>query len=127
MIEEKEEGLDLLGGKFPELRKMSKEDMKKELELWRNVWGYINPNARYYIARTTQLCRVITSYNKEYVGLLLEVEWDIKNLDVGVYMKTYNYGDGKYYWERKIVRIDGSKIMNIEWISEQKEVEAEET
>jgi hypothetical protein len=42
-----------------------------------------------------------------------------------VYEKTYDYTDGKYYFEKKIIRIYWTNIKDIQFIIE-REAEAEE-
>lgn len=126
--EKKEETLSiadqLLKGTFPLIKKMSKEELVEECQMWRNVWGWIPSAVKYYAARTGQTIGVqIRNYHR-YIGVLLDTAWDIKELEIGVYEKIYDQNTGQYYWERKIVKLPVGQIVAFDWIAERHEAEA---
>ena len=111
---------ELLFGKFPPLKKMGVTDLRAEVEMWRNIWGWVPNVVKYYISRTGQTIGVQIRNYQRYVGPLLDTEWEIKSIDVGVYDKVYNQVDGEYYYERKISRLPIGQIVAFDWIAERK-------
>jgi len=113
-----EEESILLKGKLPDLRKMNKEELKGEVEVWRNLWGWLDSGIRYYLARTGHRIALTTRNYKRYLGVLMETHWELKEIEVGVYDKVYDARDGKYYFERKIIKLPQNNVINLEWIKE---------
>ena len=115
----------LLKGPMPDLSKMKLTDLKQECQMWRNVWGWVPSEVKYYVARVGQQVGVTMRNYKRYLGVLLDTHWDIYELELGVYERFYDTTDGKYYFERKIVKTRATGILDLQWIKER--VEAEET
>lgn len=111
---------ELLYGKFPPIKKMSKEEMKAEVEMWRNIWQWVPSSVKYYISRTGQTVGLQIRNYQRYVGPLLDTEWELKCIEIGVYDKVYNQVDGEYYFERKICKIPIGQIVSFDWIAERK-------
>jgi hypothetical protein len=109
---------ELLFGKFPDIKKMKVGDLKEECQMWRNLWSWIPSTVKYYISRTGQTVGVQIRNYQRYVGPLLDTEWELKSIDIGVYDKVYNQVDGTYYYERKISRLPVGQIVSFDWISE---------
>lgn len=42
----------------------------------------------------------------------------MKGIEVGVYDKVYDQSDGKYYWERKIIKVPIGGIVQFDWIAQ---------
>ncbi len=113
-----DEPLPMLQGKFPPIKKMSKKQKDTEIEAWRNLWGYVPSAVKYYLLKSgTQIGVTMRNY-KRYLGVLLSTEWDIKELEIGVFQKEYDQNDGKYYYERKIVKLNPQSVIDIQWIQE---------
>jgi len=111
---------ELLFGKFPLLNKMGVKELRAEVEMWRNIWGWVPNIVKYYISRTGQTIGVQIRNYQRYVGPLLDTTWELKSIDVGVYDKVYNQVDGEYYYERKISRLPIGQIVAFDWIAERK-------
>lgn len=111
---------ELLFGKFPEIKKMGVKELRAEIEMWRNIWGWVPSSVKYYVSRTGQTIGVQIRNYQRYVGPLLDTEWEIKSIDVGVYDKVYNQVDGEYYYERKISRLPIGQIVAFDWIADRK-------
>lgn len=113
-----DEPLSMLQGKFPELKKMKIKDMQTEITAWRNLWGYVPSEVKYYLLKSgTQVGITMRNY-KRYLGVLLSTRWDIKELEVGVMEKFYDQNDGQYYFERKIVKLNPQSVIDMQWIQE---------
>jgi len=117
--------LILTQSKFPELKKQSKAELLEECQMWRNLWGWIPSEVKYYVSRTgQQLAIQIRNYHR-YLGVLLETKWELKEVEIGTAEKLYDQNDGQYYFERKIVRLPIGQIVSFDWIKEREPVPAE--
>jgi len=104
--------------KFPELKKMSKAELLEEVQTWRNIWGWIPSAIKYYVSRTGNTIGLTIRNYHRYLGVLLETQWELKNVEVGVYEKVYDQNDGQYYFERKIIKVPVGQIVAFDWIAE---------
>ena len=105
-------------GIMPEINQMKKEELKTEVEMWRNVWQWVPSEVRYYVARTGSLVGITGRNYKRTLGTLLDTHWDITGLELGVNEKEYNPIDGKYYYERKVIKTKLSHVIDVQWIAE---------
>jgi hypothetical protein len=55
---------------------------------------------------------------KRHLGVLLSTRWDIRELELGVYEKEYDQSEGKYYYERKIIKLNPQAVIDLQWIQE---------
>jgi len=108
----------LLKGPMPELRKMKMKDLLEECQMWRNVWGWVPSEVKYYVARVGQQVGVTMRNYKRYLGVLLDTHWDLLELELGVYDKVYDTVTGKNFFERKIIKMRSSGLMDLQWIKE---------
>lgn len=112
--------LYLMKGPMPELRKMKREDLKAECEMWRNVWGWVPPEVKYYVSRVGQEIGLTMRNYKRYLGTLIDSHWDLLSLEVGTVDKVYDTVQDKTFYEKKIVVISVSGIVDMQWIKERK-------
>jgi hypothetical protein len=110
-------------GPMPEVSKMKLKDLKAECEMWRNIWGWVPPEVKYYVARVGQEVGVTQRNYKRYLGTLVDSHWTLVSLEVGTVDKVYDSVRDKTYWEKKIVILGMGSIMDIQWIKERKEWE----
>jgi hypothetical protein len=110
-------------GPMPEVSKMKVADLKAECEMWRNVWGWVPPEVKYYVARVGQEVGVTQRNYKRYLVTLVDSHWTLVSLEVGTVDKVYDSVRDKTYWEKKIVILGMGSIMDIQWIKERKEWE----
>jgi hypothetical protein len=108
----------VLKGPYEDINKMSKEKLKNELQIFRNIWGWVPSEVKYYVARVGQQCGVTQRNYKRYLGVLLDTHWDITELELGVYDKTYDLNTGEYFFERKIIKVKPTGLIDIQWIAE---------
>jgi len=113
----------LLKGPLPDLSKMSKNELKSECELWRRLWAWVPDEVKYYVARTGKMIAVTMRNYKRYLGFLLETHWELRSLELGVYDKIYDTVTGKWYYEKKIIRMGVGSLIDIQWIEERKSEE----
>jgi len=113
----------LLKGPMPELSKMKLAEIKSECEMWRNIWGWVPPEVKYYIARVGQDIGVTLRNYHRYLGTLIDTHWILESVEVGVVDKTYDSVKDKYYFEKKVMVISDNAILYTEWIKERKEWE----
>lgn len=116
-----DEPLPMLQGKFTELKKMNAKQKDNEIEAWRNIWSYTPSEVKYYLLKSgTQIGVTMRNY-KRHLGVLLSTRWDIRELEIGVFEKEYDQSTGKYYYERKIIKLSPQGMIDIQWIQERKE------
>ena len=113
-----EEIKELLLGKFTPLNKMKRADLREECKMWRNIWGWVPSDIKYYVSRTGQQVGCQVRNYKRYVGILLDTVWELKALEIGVYDKVYDQVSGDHYFERKITRMPIGQIVAFDWIAE---------
>jgi hypothetical protein len=109
---------------------MKVAELKEEVQMWRNIWGWIPSSVKFYVARTGSMLGLQVRNYHRYIGVLLDTKWTLTSIDVGTYEKIYDQNDGQYYFERKIVQIPVGQIVALDWIAErtpEKEVIGEET
>lgn len=115
-----EEIKQLLLGKFTPIKKMKLTELREEVEMWRNIWGWVPSPVKYYVSRTGSIIGVSIRNYTRFVGPLLDTEWELKGVEVGVYDKVFNQVDGEYYYERKIVKLPVGQIVAFDWIAERR-------
>lgn len=81
---------------------------------------WLDPKVKELLDRTGSIVRVVRRDYHPFLGELLEARWELKSVDVGVYEKTYDQSEGKYYFEKKIIRLDTGGTVNFEFITERK-------
>jgi len=120
----------LLKGPMPELRKMKITELREECQMWRNVWGWVPSEVKYYVSRVGQQVGIVQINFQRKLGTLLDTKWDLTAIELGIYDKEYDAVTGEYFFEKKIVQIKSGGIRQIDWIKErkpEKEVIGEET
>lgn len=113
----------LMKGPMPELSKMKQKDLKLECEMWRNIWGWVPPEVKYYVSRTGQEIGLTQRNYKRYLGTLIDTHWELSSLEIGTVDKVYDAVRDKTYWEKKIVVMTMNSILDLQWIKERKEWE----
>jgi hypothetical protein len=113
----------LTKGPMPELSKMKQAEIKEECQMWRNIWGWVPPEVKYYVARIGQEIGVTQRNYKRYLGTLLDSHWTLLSLEVGTVDKVFDSVRDKFYWEKKIAVLGVGSILDIQWIKERKEFE----
>jgi hypothetical protein len=96
------------------------ENIVRECLMWRNVWGWVPPEVKYYVARVGQEVGLTMRNYKRYLGTLVDSHWDLVSLEVGTVDKVYDAVRDKTFYEKKIVVIQTSGIVDMQWIKERK-------
>lgn len=108
----------LLKGPMPDVSKMRLADLREEVQMWRNIWGWIPSEVKYYVARTGQQIGITQRNYKRYLGVLLDTHWILDELELGVYDKQYDHVTGENFFERKIIKTKVGAIIDLQWIKE---------
>ena len=112
--------LYLMKGPMPEISKMSKDSLKEECKMWRNIWGWVPPEVKYYVSRVGQQVGLTMRNYKRYLGTLVDSHWDLLSLEIGTVDKVYDAVQDKTFYEKKIVIISTSSIIDYQFIKERK-------
>ena len=115
--------INLLKGPMPKLTKMKTKELKEECQMWRNLWGWVPPEVKYYLARIGQDIGVTMRNYKRYLGVLIDTHWTLDELEIGVTDKVYDVVEDKTYFEKKVVKVRQGSIMDLQWIKERKSQE----
>jgi len=113
----------LIKGPMPELSKMKLKEIKEECQMWRNIWGWVPPEVKYYVARAGQDIGLTLRNYKRYLGKLIDTHWSLDSIEIGTMDKVYDSVTDKYYYEKKICVINISSILDVQWIKERKSFE----
>lgn len=108
---------EFLEGLQTPIKKLGVRQLRKREEFWRAMWSWLDEDVKYFTLRVGQLFRVMRRDYKGSVGELGAVKFEPSEIELAVYEKSYNYEDGKYYYEQKIVKIPASVMAWTESIS----------
>src|SRR5487761_1914905 len=98
--------------------KLTIKQLREREEFWRALWSWIGDDIKYFVLRAGTIVRVVRRDYKGSVGELGAVKFTPAEIEVHVEEKTYNYGDGKYYYENKVVKVPFGAITWLEFINE---------
>lgn len=107
-------------GTWTPTKEMTSEQLVAEVEAWRRTWEWTCEDARYYLTKVGQACRVYTRNYKGHFGVMLQPIFRLEELDIGVQEKDWDHATGKYVFETKTMRLPASAILTIEFLSERK-------
>jgi hypothetical protein len=109
---------DLLFQKWEPLNKMKIEDLREECKTWRTLSSWYSDDLKYYLSHIGSQVRVVQRNYHGLLGDLLQPIFELKTLEIGLYDKVYDQNTGKYFMEKKIVRLPATSFLSIEFISE---------
>lgn len=112
--------LYLMKGPMPEISKMKQAELREECKMWRNVWGWVPPEVKYYVSRVGQQVGLTMRNYKRYLGTLVDSHWDLLSLEIGTVDKVYDAVKDQTFYEKKIVVISTSGIIDYQFIKERK-------
>jgi hypothetical protein len=113
----------LLKGGMPELSKMKRKDLLLECQMWRNIWGWVPPEVKYYVARVGQDIGLTLRNYRRYLGTLIDTHWVLDSVELGVIDKVYDSVKDKTFFEKKVMIIQDGAILYTEWMKERKDWE----
>ena len=99
-------------------KQMTVTELRQREEIWRVLWSWIDDEVKFFVIRAGSLFRVMKRDWKGTVGELGSVKFAPSELELSVYEKTYNYNDGKYYYEKKVCKIPYSAVWMLEHVTE---------
>jgi len=109
---------DFIEGMQTPIKKFTVSQLREREATWRALWSWLDEEIKYYVLRVGQTVRILKRDYKGSLGELGAVKFSLAELEVHVFEKTYNYTDGKYYYEDKILKIPSGAIVMQEFISE---------
>jgi hypothetical protein len=112
--------------KFKEIDKMTKDELREEVRIWRNLWSWLDEDTKYYLTKIGKMCRIVTRAYQGYLGRFLQPHFGIKEFELECVKVEYDQNDGKYYEEYKVIRIPVSSLTHFEFIEDRQEVSREE-
>jgi len=104
--------------RWTDVKKMSVSQLRDEVGQWRELWRWLHDDTKYYLSKIGQECRVVMRNYQGHLGVMLSPIFDLKYIELGTDEKTYDQKDGKYYFEKKTMRIPAGMILDIEYITE---------
>jgi len=109
---------DFIEGMKTPIGKLTISQLRERESIWRALWSWLDEDCKYYLVRVGQTVRVFKRDYKGTTGELGAVKFALSEIELHVYEKTYNYSDGKYYMEDKVVKLPSGTIMLQEFINE---------
>lgn len=106
--------------------KLGVKKLREREVIWRALWSWLNDEAKFDLLRIGSMVRMVRRDYKGVLGELGQIKFEPSIYEVTVYEKVYNYNDGKYYYESKVIQIPASAIMWKEYVTEQELVEEAE-
>jgi len=102
----------LLKGQYKDLNKMTVEEMKEELQIWRQIFTNLDDVVKYWILKIGSYIRVYTRMGRTNEGILVDVEFTPKTITIGEIAKQYDALSGKYYIEKRSTTIKFDYVWN---------------
>lgn len=106
---------EFLSGMKKPLLSLSKKELREREEMWRVFWGWTDETVKRFLSRIGTNVRFMRRDYKGTEGELGEVKFEPSQVEIATYEKVYNYTDGKYYYERKVVVYPWTSVA---WIEE---------
>jgi len=113
----------LIKGQFKALEEMTEEQMRTEISMWRQLWQWVPPEVKYYVARTGELCGITLRNYKRHVGTLLETYWELQEIELGVHERIYDSDLDIYMHEKKRIRVKAGNLIAVSMIAERLSLE----
>lgn len=107
-------------------KKLGIKKLRQREEIWRALWSWLNDEAKFDLLRIGSIVRMVRRDYKGVLGELGQIKFVADEYEITVLEKVYNYNDGKYYYESKVIQIPAAAIMWKEYVTEQELVEEEE-
>ena len=99
--------------------KLGVKKLREREVIWRALWSWLNDEAKFDLLRIGSMVRMVRRDYKGVLGELGQIKFVAESYEITVYEKVYNYNDGKYYYESKVVQIPAGAIMWKEYVTEQ--------
>jgi len=103
--------------------KLTVTQLREREETWRALWSWTDDTVKRFLLRAGTEVRVIQRNYQGKVGELGQVTFVPKDIEVTVYEKAYNYNDGKYYFENKVIQYPWASLAWVEGIIDSTQAE----
>jgi hypothetical protein len=111
-VKDEDKGVKKEGGE----RKKRYEELEKENEGLKKIIGAIPPEVMEWIEKKGAMVRIVRRDCKEYVGELLMVRFEPKELEVGVTEDISDYVNQEIRTETKIVKIPINNLLAMDFL-----------
>jgi len=101
------------------IKKFNITELREREEIWRALWSWIGEEIQYYVIRIGSKTRIVKRDYKGVMGELGACKFELSEIEVLTQEKVYNFSDGQYYFEDKVVKIPASAIMFKEFLFSQ--------
>lgn len=98
------------------LADMSLDELRAELERWRNIWTWIESDYQFWLTRIGTRVRFTRRDYKTVEGTLGAIHFNLKEIEVEVVERVYDYARGEATYEDKTVVLPISAIYNYEFL-----------
>ena len=96
---------------------------RSEYEELKTKWENVPENVKYLVERIGLPTRAVRRDLKDFTGVLLNIDFDIKSIELGCEEVNKSYTRNVEIYERKIVSIPFNNLIDIEFILETQEKE----
>ena len=103
---------------------MRQKDMREEIELWRTLASWLPQDVKYWLSHVGDTVRLVRRDYKQLYGTLLQTQFEMISVEVGLYERIYDQNNGKYYNEQKTSVLPRGSITAHEFIIDRFEEEA---
>ena len=117
--------VDIFEKPFRPLDTLSNEELLDEIQRWRNIWTWLEPETQKWLTDINKEVAVTKRNYKVIQGLLGQPHFELASIDVEWVERIYNYGKGEATYEYKTTTIKPSEMNDFSFIHS-KEVKAEQ-
>ncbi|MAF43784.1 MAG: hypothetical protein CMI54_06420 [Parcubacteria group bacterium] len=107
---------------YTPIDRMTEEERAEELNLWRNLFTWLDPEVMYYLSRVGELCRVSTRSGQTYFGTLGACKYEPLQIVLRVEDRQFDWSTQLAVYEIKDVSVKVSDVINYQFINERNEV-----
>ncbi|NVM24160.1 MAG: hypothetical protein HWN68_20570 [Desulfobacterales bacterium] len=116
---------DFIAGIKTPVEKLTVSQLREREEVWRSLWSWTDENVKQFVLKAGTTVRIMKRNYQGTVGELGAVTFEPRMIEVITNEKTYNYNDGKYYFEEKVIQFPYTTIAWVEGIITSTMVEPE--
>jgi len=111
-----DEIIDIFEKPFRPLEDMSKPELLDEIQRWRNIWTWLEPDTQFWLTKINQEVSVTKRNYKVIQGILGQPHFELVSIDVEWIERIYNYGRGEATYEHKTTTIKLGEMNDFSFI-----------
>ena len=90
---------------YQPIKPMTKNELADEVQRWRNVWTWVEPEMQKWLTSINQEVAVSKRNYKTVQGVLGQPHFELVSIDIEWVERIYNYGKGEATYEHKSTTI----------------------